>query len=316
MNVTEIYSTSDIRLLRIAFGFFKILGLAPYKMVVTTKTLNNQLQLKFFYSLLGSIYNIILLFCFLITTIYAIHYLHTDNSNVSFDLQYEFDKISLGISNIICMFEIIVYVTQQKTMIKILTRLVRVEIELAKFYDPQQTQNEKYYQITVFMVHIIINIAIIPIEILRLSTINMWAIQVLVPEFFLGCLIMQYAIALNLLKKKFYKLNNTLLLPDHQTNFFTNTKYNNIINRNIIHIKKIRRLIYKITCELSNFYSLPIFLAITLFSVELIYDAYYAIITLNSMTMGTIDNILWITKDILPIIILTSSVTNIISEVS
>lgn len=318
----------DMLLLRLIMLLFKFMGVAPFNFNnLTIIRLNKKTtDLNLSRSRIGSIYNIFLALCLLLLIYFIMPLLYAEKSRSSVVAQPFRITVFIG-SSLIVIIITLFYVLRQKQIVTIINQLIQLNNELTKkLFNTCKTQNDKFQQILIFMIFIIVIIFISVTEMPRNGKRKLSDL-IVISELFIPCSMIQYTIILIYLTKQFKLLNNKfdLLVNPAVTlkyNYFHITAYQyNRIVREFNIISKAYRILYEITCKLSNFYSFPsLFVCIYSF-IGLMYSSYsmtsYILPNGKSFPpfINIINDILWIIQPIFPIIVLTGSVNGLNAEV-
>lgn len=323
-----IYEKLDIILLRLIFTVFKLLGLGPFCLDIM-KDMGRMREPTIVYftkSRIGSIYNMILSLCFALFIYLGAPIIYNDEHLTRTSLVFTI-VLFIGCSSMnINIF--IIYVLRQRELVKILNELVYVDEKfIIKSMSNTGRENRKCHLISIIVIITYI-IAVFLLFITQLNETRGGIVYnlVLISEFCLAWSMIQYAIVLIYLKKKFNILNKSLELlvnftDNNQDNsiYFLPTQYNTIVIV-FCHIRTAHRFLYNISCKISDFYAWPV-LMVTLYAcVGTMYSSYHfvttGIIKVKSLTfLQLINSILWIVHPAYPLMILTNSVTRLIIEV-
>lgn len=328
INNIQKFSRSYIFSLYLSLGMSRILGIAPFHLQISPNNnynnKNKQVPLKFWYSYVGSVYNVFLIICLLVSISFTLPLLA---ANSKADAIFSFEAGLSLCSNFVSIIILLFYCIKQQKIIKLCNRIVDFENILAKeLYNVGQLEEGKYYQIALIISHIIVTL--LTCGLLVVVGHRIYIITEVLPEFYVAGVAIQYVTLLMFLKQRFYLLNQSLLvLTNSSSNLFTNTisvTFNDTILQKIYVLRKSQRFLYEITIDVSKFYSRPILFAIPIFGCELVYNSYYGISPFLASTSNTntkynlllsMTFAIWVVTNIFPIVTLTSCVTNIIVEV-
>lgn len=323
MTDIKVYLKSNILWLYLAVIFFKLFGLAPFNINTSiTRKIIKQTHLCFIVSRLGVIYNIILslsffLITFFLTSFYATH-IRLDYLKVLFrTLIFAGRFIAIAIIALI-------YACQQWRVVAFANRLVAIESELIEnLSDIYQHQSGKCRQILILVIYIMthsINLITQLIKPNNTTGKNNFA------AFVLGLSIIQYSFLLIYLQKKISSLNKSLIIlanltnkfPVHSIQFF-GIKHNIFISK-IILIRKAQRILYEVSCEISEINSWPALLVISLYSIGLTHSVYIFVtetifFEYSQFILNYINGIFWIINGAYILLILTGCVTQLEIEV-
>lgn len=315
INYTQVYSKTDIILLRLVLMFFKLMGLAPFRLKVITKIQWNieKKIMTFMSSWWGSGYNVILSLGYLFTTLYLSLSFENDNREM------------IRIIGCCVGFSIVpmIFVLRQRNLVKVVNQLVQINTELAdKLSNFPKSQNVKFKQIRIFLLYFIGN----SVFIIQSLKSNSQQIIYTINLAFFSSTIIQYALILIYLEKQIHKLNQSLellsnpvdqLKQQHKKLLAASCK---IILKDLLLIRKSHRNIFEISCEISDIYSKPALIVTTGLCLQLIIISYET----TSAFMLTIEQIsffhyfrmiFWMLNFGFPIVILTGCVTKLVAEV-
>lgn len=332
MVVINNFSKTNILLLYLTTTFYKLLGLAPFSLktlpVIRNKT--DQITIQFLGSFRAKLCNVIGYFVVMPIELYyfctTINYRVTEKNST----QYYFD-IFLGIAvQILQVTIILLFTMKQKVIVTILNKLLYFESELVeKLNDLNQCYSGKYLQISIFIGFFSINLGHILSEYMVLKSNCLINIMIYIfPEFIIRYLTIQYAIVLIFIKKKYFILNESLLSLSNPKIEFRRRSVNdltdvrnkeNIIER-LIFIRKAYHSLEAISAKVSEFYSMPICIAVGYYCLEVIYSTYSLTLELKEKeTLNIPECINWsliAVACLYPTIVLTNSVTSVHVEVS
>ncbi|XP_074105389.1 uncharacterized protein LOC141531451 [Cotesia typhae] len=317
--------------------FFKVIGLAPYKLTILPSPQNKLNGQQFLgqtsYSLLGLIYNLVLPLTSIPTLYYWLPQVHKKTESSDTEMQMEawreffFGVTSHGTFIIIVLFCIV----KQRVFIKVINRLFQFEKELADtFYNTKNLPSGKPILIFVFSTHLSATVLNILTEFFaELKYITaLDTVLFIIPEFVIGNLVIQYALILIFLENRFKGLNKLLLsLVDTNCNESKCQRFFRIMsdscNENVVrlirYIRDAQRNLYEISDDFSKCYSWPMLLSITYFAAGIIYSSYELFQNITKSETNILVSInlaLWVIKTMIPIVTLTCCVTKIINEVT
>ncbi|KAK0082054.1 hypothetical protein PV325_011153 [Microctonus aethiopoides] len=155
------------------------------------------------------------------------------------------------------------------------------------------------------------------------------AISLALPNFICSWFLLQYAFALMLIKKQFNNLNCSILKLSTRKltlNYFRGSISSQVplSNQLIIDLFTIRKN-YKLMCEIVReirfMFSFSILIIIVLFNINIITTTYYFVQPLFQSEIPwsffvTLDTLSYLAMELFPIIIMTTSVTQLINEMN
>lgn len=233
--------------------------------------------------------------------------------------------------SIVAIIIILFHCFKQQSLIIIFNQLLNVNNKLKdKLYNSyhlNKSNTREYPQILMFIIYIIANTILITTY-LDSDTDYYYIITMIIPNLISGFFIFQYTIIVIFLKKNFYYINKLCSL-------IANPVEDNCVDSIFIIVSSanhqdsfvdfiIMRNAHRELCEISfsfiNIMSLPILLAISAVSIDLIYSSFnfVSLITFPetfAQTLNFLDASAWIMMDISPIVVLTISITQIVAEV-
>lgn len=311
-----------LQLYRFILKYYKILGLAPFDIHVTPSTQTDkpsqQFDINYTYSFEEAAYDFILSLCLFFKIIYNFLHQQTEQS-------YWHDYHLINNFNLMIIY--FNYCFNQRLIAKIITNLTSLESELTEKswdYSLKITCVKNYCVcLTTFFN---INFIVIIISNIIFNTDNTVDLYFTISTLFLtGTFVFQYAFIMIHLYQRFKILNHSLLsLVNNQSSldfiFGTNCFRNEVTTRKLLFLRQAHRLLYEVNCDVTKFYSVPIFFAVLSFSPILVYSIRVLIaIEINNDIFVTInsyfDTSLWIIFSLLPIFTLTFFVTKVITEV-
>lgn len=335
INFIREFSLWNKRLLRLIVIFFKLIGLAPFNIIIlpVCSNKNRLMEINFVKSILGLIYNYFLsIYFFLIMCLYLPNLYDQNIWNISkIQISYE-----IGLSffaNSGAMIIILIYNYNQEILIMVFNRLVHLETilinEFNNSHQVQQSLSGKCHQTITIGIYIIINIVLLISELIRYNAHQIfYVVRLALPGFFIGSMIIQYTLIVIFIKNKFYYLNELLLSSENpMKQRKVNSNVNNIrasLENKLLNefkiIRKTQRALYEVSWDLVEFYSLPTLLAIAIAFIQLVYHCYFFVSPLLKFSnlppaVIIINDIMWIMKDVFPIVILTTTISQFIIEV-
>lgn len=320
---------------RFMLGFFKVLGLAPFSVgkssgpkMWTKGPWLGSINLRFAPSRLGCIYN-----AFLVPLQFRMLF-------IAWPLEYAYDfpdktsmmqTISKSESVLHNTTLFVVWLTlglRQKAAVNILNRLL--SFDGAKFHRNGDNRSEscRTFFTVVFLTNVVVWAGLLFTEQWAYHALVLTWFGVIVPSFALTWFVVQYVFVVKLIEKRFGALNRFLLVNfvspssrlEPRLSFAGDTVIHDSRGREIRTISRAHTNLYEIAMDISDFYSLPIFFTIAFVSFTTLYNTYYMTVPffnkVDDRAFWIIVNcIFWILSVMLPVIMLTSGVTNVTKEV-
>ncbi|KAK0077680.1 hypothetical protein PV325_003591 [Microctonus aethiopoides] len=265
--------------------------------------------------------------CLYLPNLYDQNILSISKIQISYEIGLSF------FANSGAMIIILIYNYNQEILIMVFNRLVHLETILINEFNnshqvQQQSLNGKCHQTITISIYIIINIVLLISELIRYNAHQiLYVVRLAFPGFFIGSMIIQYTLIVIFIKNKFHYLNELLLYlenpmkqrqVDSNVNNIRASLENKLLNEFKI-IRKTQRALYEVSWDLIEFYSLPTLLAIAIAFIQLVYHCYFFVsplIKLSKLPAAVIiiNDIMWIMKDVFPIVVLTTTISQFIIE--
>ncbi|XP_063977363.1 uncharacterized protein LOC135162642 [Diachasmimorpha longicaudata] len=306
----------------ILYIFFKILGLAPF--TVHINAIKKSPIISF--SRLGTFYNIILI---------VIVILLSPSSMVAIDrIEYEgktsttrgiaLAKAVIGLAVLVIVWLYIIF--NQKSTARIayiwqqMDETMRTLAHM-KYRSLSRIQVPVYFALNVFIWINIIWTDLMEFEKWFKATF----VAIIIPSFVFTWLMLEYTFILILLRDRFRALNEKLnrissvafVVPYYCDS--AEWSLDGIISKDLLIIKMSHEILYELVCNISNLYSFPILLVISVLSGMVIYSSYYffmmLMLTDNVKLLIIFNSVCYISMEMFPIIALSFGVTKIINEI-
>lgn len=321
------YSSSKRILFEFYFYFFKIIGLAPWKVdfneIFHPKTYNYIRINPHEVSKLGIIYNVFLIITMVTYIAFGIALGLFDQDYVSSVIVTMIDTSLLSFGLIVLLIMWLIYTSQQRKIVNILNNLYNLHNRLKKCTRYKLEIDFWLYIIT--FSNIIICFTILILEIL--TALNYTAILWAIPFIMGSSVLMQYALSLNVIiqilksiNKAIFKLGNIDTEDKSETLFFSKVLIEESIIEDINILNYSHMKLSKICSEISNFYAIPTLLTIIYFVTTTTYNFYYMILALITngdefLLILCIDCGTWCLAILTEFAVLTTSITRITREV-
>lgn len=318
--------------IKINYYISKIFGLLPYNIEINQECVDNTIKysVKFFYTKLSSFYNIILIIlisCLSFTSTSAAYYMeYTNKSEVT--SMIIFFKAVIGTSVLIILW--INIWNKKYDAINCGNKFINITNGILKLHHLYLNNSIKYRIAGVTIINISIWICLLTCDgIMFPNFLGFSAISLALPNFICSWFLLQYAFALMLIKKQFNNLNCSILKLSTRKltlNYFRESISSQIplSNQLILDLFTIRKN-YKLMCEIVReirfMFSFSILIIIVLFNINIISTTYYFIQPLFQPEIPwsffvTFDTLTYLAMELFPIIIMTTSVTQLMNEVS
>ncbi|THK32868.1 putative gustatory receptor 28a [Diachasma alloeum] len=306
-----------------------VLGLAPCKIdIAISSSKDIKYITKFSYSKSGCAYNILLIIIFSVLTIACLPYISKE-----YDLHYsEFivviDLTMSVIGNVFVVITALIYCIHQKRIVKIGNQLSEIQSNLSPCV---AKKSRIFYYVTIISSFVLIWVSISVGQLVR-SKIFLF-ISFVLSAILLSGFIMQYSLIVNVLRDNFEDLNRSFYtivkVPEefrYISGFPRNIAKTRLIIQNFIRIRETRHALYKVSCQISHFYSFPVLLTIVNCCGNCISILYFSIINfkhrestfLNSIspTVCILDGLSLLALYGYPVVVLTNTVKRFNAEIN
>ncbi|CAD6228466.1 GSCOCT00013844001.3-RA-CDS [Cotesia congregata] len=305
---------SSIVILRSLIIFFKILGLVPFKVCISSKT---GIITSVNYKLRDCLYNLLLLLCL----IAAFYYRNLKNPEVKFEIKSINDfseTVYIIMDNITATIILLSYAKNQRTATDIFRRLISLSSDLSdsnlaqKKFLAKETpicSLKSGKMIFIIAIQIFLTIFLFVLETIQNKKTSLYNITRSIPLFIIACFIIQYAIIVIHLEDLFCKMNSALL---RIKNLAKCSQIEIEPERSLEGLKKVKRIYRRLreVCEMvSNFNSWPILFVFIHFCPALTYSCWRLynnfsedkfIEDLTEKKIKCLMTALWIVKNLYP----------------
>ena len=319
---------------KIVLMIFKIIGLAPLaiRKLPSIKISGNSKREKFTsnqfaYSKLGCFYNI-----FLIISAFGISF---KTVPLVYDNYYPYKSElteSIEIAESICGMAIIMFLfmfmcAKQNCQVRLLNRLINVNDHIIGLNDSDRHVDSKSYFFLLFLVNTLVWVEVILSDVNAYGSMIFNWVNDIIPGMIINWFILQYVVTLKLIENRFKKLNRILLdtsrfsiVQPIQSLMTGNVRTSAFYVPRIVTFRRAHASLYEISCEVSDFYALPILVTIAFSCYSVIYNAYFLmmpfVLRLDSNTIQMIANsVAWLIGLMLPITMLAVGVDRTTVEV-
>lgn len=227
-------------------------------------------------------------------------------------------------SIVICL-TLLSYCVNQSAIIRIGNYLILIEDALRRLHQPLNRKHILRVLLIFCSLNLILGVGVSVTE-LSFNFNYILLISNVLPGIFVGFLFIQYFFVLTLINAIFVNLN-CAIQDLYQNRFDDVSLYHSrrvFINFPAIYvlvqIRNIHNLVCDISNEISQFYSFPTLIALSLIFLSLLYDMYYLleILIIENETLDfliLINSLLWIIVLLYPLGLLTSKGTELVNEV-
>lgn len=312
----------------IQYLFFKIFGLSPWKIDYLKAIISNRLE-NYKYnlcntSLIGSFYNILVLLVLILFSTYSLlddfFYQSYPGSTVLSSMIVKF----LFVTSLCASLLPLVYIIRQKIIISVNNRFEIIDRVLNKcaYYESENNHTNDFIFVINFLTTIF---GIIILDLLYYPALRVFFENL--PTVISGGVIIQYAMTLNRVNKRFKSINLTFFkfgnfrcdATQPQKIFVTRKVVScDFISNDIDNLKYAFIELCEMSQNISDFYGIPILISIICFAVRTIFSVYLIMLSLfkiqNIIIIWQVNGIrmAWI---VFLFIVLTSSVTKIMKQV-
>ncbi|CAG5075468.1 Protein of unknown function, partial [Cotesia congregata] len=267
------FSKSELTSMFFIGAFFKISGLAPFRVSFLRKRYLGKPRISFHHSWKGTICNIVLLLPMVVELVTGI---------VKFKIYSQKGLLGLWISlAILWVIPVILlyFCFNQQKSIEILGKLVEIEYDLTDRFNRSVSRKHKNlnYEISLFIPQILFLVIHTTYIIIKFRSYGLFVI--IISGFIINNLFLLYALLINFITKRYDFINEmllTLIFRDQKTDltFLTSSSQNEMTLKTLILIRKLQRKLYQVCKDVSNFFSWPILLVVILFCVRLIFYSF------------------------------------------
>lgn len=315
-------------MLRMLIIFFKLIGLATFAHSVVMQ--KKRASYIFKYSEFGIIYNVVLSSLMIASNYISIPFrvgLEYENKT---NLTTGIEILQTVLGTLVICAILISYCIDQKSLVRIVNRLMNVEHEMDRIYHlyhPLRRQRILCVLIIVCVLKISLLISLLSTEFLAFHTSPISWLSDILPTFHVGWLLVQYFLLVTVIQADFADVNRAIQslsrvsIPDRQSLYQTRRVV--VSNSTIYQLLQLRDMhchLCEISEDVSDFYSLPVLFGLTFLFLTLIYNGYYLLspllMTDDILEYMTLSNtIIWLLFLIYPISLLTNRITKILKEV-
>lgn len=273
----------------------KIIGLAPWTLKVSS-TFSDREQIPnrnitYSSSHVGTVYNIIL---FLGIASFGIYRMIANALSQRFNDSLLVITVYqlLFVTLINASFIPLIYVIRQKIMIKAINNLKTVDFLLNQCAD--YTLESDYTNDVIYAFNMLMNFGLITVDLFNSEVVSVLFESI--PSIISSGVIIQYAIQLNKMNRRFSSINSAFSkLEDHNLKSGLNyvPSVTQVVQSRalIIHAIEITKKAYIELCEMcemiTDFYGIPILIAIFSFSVRALFTVYISILSIVQIHLST-----------------------------
>ncbi|RLZ02140.1 Gustatory receptor 4 [Cephus cinctus] len=295
------------------------------------ETTKDDISLKFVYSRCSSVYNV-LLGCFLfgmnysgIPSIYSTSYFNNTS------LVQIIETTQAVCSIVVVTTAMFVYTVKQKTAVRIAGRIIQMDRILLRMDDVFRDNISTWPSLCYFLGSVGLLVNHLTLEVIAFDEDVISLFAVTFPSFIIYWLMLQYIFVVNLIGRRFKATNRALrgLIPRSNVaaDFYPGIPLNLpgyvVANNSATGSIRKLQLVYMTLCEVclevSEYYGVPILLAITYCFYSLVYNAYYVlgpfVMSREEMEfLIVLNSISWVVILVSPIAVLAWSVTKTATE--
>lgn len=298
------------------------MGLAPFSINNNT---NKKKPLTFTLSAVGTLYNYILSFTIVLIYYYGATIINENilqkidhNDNILIEV---IDMALISTGNIACVLTLWTYATSQHTSVIIANQLLHVDKEFIRKISSHQ-QNDKWHWL-IYLAYIMLIIILYTVGvIMHLHVVDYtWVtISNYFTSFMLTCCIIQYAFVLLYLQQQFATLTKSLGMHvkttvAYQQYYLIEKNISKTTKRDIQLTRESHRILYEQTIAITNFYSFIITIITIYCFISLTFHSYTCMINMTKGLTQLINECCMLLINFIPIVLLTSTVTKLHSEV-
>ncbi|KAG8038698.1 hypothetical protein G9C98_000253, partial [Cotesia typhae] len=332
MVVIDNLSKSDIQLLRLMSSMYKLFGLAPISMLEFPIYRNHKkdIGVEFSPSSSALIINSIGLLILLPFEVFYLYGKFTQEYHEESHLRYHFD-IFFRINVIsIQIILILIFSIKRQEIAAILNSLLFFESDLVRnLRDLDQLHTGQHQHLAVLIAYLLISSVLMFNKLMVQDTLQ--AVVNVLPKFAIRNLMIQYTILLIFIKKKYFSLNESLLVLTNRSgqmcypfiSVFDPPSEETVLDY-VVFIRKTYSSLSGISNSIAQFYSIPMLVSLVYYFLGAVYVGYLFVSSIGDYLVDKtgggkipdcIDHVLLFIMCIYPTIILANSVTAIYEEV-
>lgn len=310
---------------------FKIMGHAPLSIVRRSSKEKSPKAIavaaaltttNFAHSGAGSVYNVILIVLLVGLNFVSVPLLYEGEylSKTPFTETIEVTQAVGG--NAVVVFIWLLNLLRQKTMVKIINRLMNVDATVFRL-----TETNRNYFVLLFLTNFSVWILLIVSNQQSYHTAVLGFMNEIVPGVIINWFMIQYVVTVKLIEKRFSALNRALL--DSPTSSIVVPIRSLILGcvsaddidfPNVLSFRRAHSDLYEISCQVAEFYSLPIVFAIAFGCFSIIYNAYWVVVPFvfvseDEPTFMIVNAISWLGAWMLPITTLALAINAVTAQV-
>lgn len=300
---------------------FKILGVST--MSLDSRHLGNKLS-PFKPSRCGILYNIILMIIVIILASLCYTALTDTTYPGRINLDSFVDIVQGAFTILTCEIILLTFSIQQGKTITIAENLLSVVKRLSNTIDGEK--DDKLNVISknlgmIFSINTFVWFLFVLTAPRGSLDIILYDLVVVLCYFIIACMLIEYSVAVKLLKHFFEVINDTLINFTEKRHKAPNANYIFQRVQKLYHLRKLYSLLSDLSREISDFYSQPMLLCTVHIFMTLILTSYYCTKPLFTVIYGTVTFVSYFNcflhalLNVTPLVILTKCISNTIAEV-
>ncbi|CAD6208538.1 GSCOCT00010533001.3-RA-CDS [Cotesia congregata] len=297
MTMRNLSSVSKRIFMVLQYIIFKLIGLSPWTIDVTELFNNNRRMINYNsdflkYSIIGVVYNLLLIISLGSFHIYVLFYSNEVGFYEMFIDSVLTSRVHLVMLNLDIIITLVIwfnYIVRQKKIIDVVERLIKLDKKLQKYDFILNDCKKNCRTYLIFFINFVLCLFLL---IIQLKKVN-WSINALIefiPIVVMSWSMMQFTLMINLIKKRFEKVNKLLLslgnLVETEEELLTiddvfslkEPAPKKIIVGSIVHdvdeINDMHSELCDLWSEVLNFYGIPVLLTIYQFCGKCINTSY------------------------------------------
>ncbi|XP_044587682.1 uncharacterized protein LOC123267201 [Cotesia glomerata] len=331
MVIIDNLSKSDTQLLSLISSTYKLFGLAPVSVreYPTYRNHKKEIAIEFTSTSSALIINSLGLLILLPFEVFYLYGKFTKDLEEESRLRHHFD-IFFRINVIfIQILLILIFSIKRREIAGILNSLLSFESELVRnLRDLDQLHTGQHHQLAIFTAYLLISSVLLFNKLMVQDTLQ--AVANVLPKFVIRNLMIQYSILLIFIKKKYFSLNESLLVLTNRSGQLCYPFISKIdppseetVLDFVVFIRKSYYSLSGISNSIAQFYSVTILVSLLYYCLGAIYVGYLFVSSIRDYLVDKtggkipdcIDHGLLFITCIYPTVILANSVTAVLEEI-
>ncbi|CAD6208223.1 GSCOCT00010476001.3-RA-CDS [Cotesia congregata] len=331
MVVIDNLSKSDIQLLSLISSTYKLFSLAPVSVLEypTYRNHKKEIAIEFTSTSSALFINSLGLLILLPLEVFYLYGKFIEDLEEESHLRHHFDIFFRINVIVIQVFLILIFSIKRREITAILNSVLSFESELVRnLRDLDQLHTGQHHQLAIFTAYFLISSVLLFNKLMVQDTLQ--AVANVLPKFAIRNLMIQYSILLIFIKKKYFSLNESLLVLTNRSgqmcypfiSIFDPPSEETVLDF-VIFIRKSYSNLSEISNSIAQFYSIPMLVSLVYYFLGAVYVGYLFVSSigdyLGDKTGGKIpdciDHGLLFIMCIYPTIVLANSVTAVLEEV-